>query len=93
MTYHAKINAGGKIALPADLRREFGLKPGDTLVFESDGDGFKVRSYAAVINELQARFAKYRRPGVSVVDELIADRRAEVAREDAEFASMFPDHT
>ena len=91
MTYHAKISATGKVALPADLRREFGFKPGDTLVFERDGNAVRVKSYDEGIRALQRRFAKYRIPGVSAVDELIARRRAEVEREDTEFAAMFPD--
>lgn len=29
MTYHARIAENGRLVLPADLAREFGLKPGD----------------------------------------------------------------
>ena len=29
MTYHAKIYGGGKMALPADVRRALGIKDGD----------------------------------------------------------------
>ena len=35
----------------------------------------------AVIGEVQATMRKYRQPGRSLVDELIAERRAEAARE------------
>ncbi len=35
----------------------------------------------AVIAEVQAMMRKYRQPGRSLVDELIAERRAEAARE------------
>lgn len=84
MTFQAKISASGKVALPADLRREFGLKPGDTLVFERDGEGFRVKSYAQVVRDAQAWAKQFVRPGVSAVDELIASRREEAARDDAE---------
>lgn len=81
MTYHAKIVAGGKISLPAEIRRALGLKDGDSVAFNLDGDRFTGMSYAAKIREVQAQFRRYVPEGVSVVDELIAERRAEAARE------------
>ena len=38
MTYHAKVIAGGKIVIPADLRRELGIRDGDTLVVDRTDD-------------------------------------------------------
>jgi AbrB family transcriptional regulator, stage V sporulation protein T len=32
MTYHAKIIAGGKLVIPAVLRRELGIIDGDSVV-------------------------------------------------------------
>ena len=83
---HVKLNADGRFVLPARLRQSIGVKPGDTLVIESDGDSLLVRSLDQVIREVQDSFAPYRVPGVSVVDELIAERRAEAAKEEAEEA-------
>nr|WP_310522320.1 AbrB/MazE/SpoVT family DNA-binding domain-containing protein [Polymorphobacter sp.] len=84
MTYQAKIIAGGKISLPAELRRALGLQDGDTISLEIDGDSFTGMSYAARVRRVQAMFAPYRTPGVLASDELIAERRAEAAREDSE---------
>jgi len=87
MTHHAKVIAGGKIVIPAELRREFGIKDGDSLTIERDADGNMVlKTYAQVVKEVQAKFRSMlgNRKG-SLVDELIADRRAEAAMEDAEF--------
>lgn len=39
MTYHAKVIAGGKIVIPAELRRELGIKDGDSVVLEHEADG------------------------------------------------------
>ena len=39
MTYDAKVIAGGKIVIPADQRREFGIKDGDTLILDKDESG------------------------------------------------------
>jgi AbrB family looped-hinge helix DNA binding protein len=83
-TEHVKLGPDGRIVIPATLRSELGFRPGDALVLESDGDSLLVRSFEAVIRETQAAFAPYRVDGQSVVDELIAERRAEAAQEEDE---------
>jgi AbrB family transcriptional regulator, stage V sporulation protein T len=80
--YSAKLIKGGKIVIPAELRREFGLKEGDTLVLEREGGGIAIKSYEQVVREVQAKFkAMLGGQSRSMVDELIAERRAEAARE------------
>lgn len=84
---HVKLGDDGRLVIPASLRKEVGIKPGDTLVIESDGDSLLLRSYDQVLRETQDFFRQFVPPGVSVVDELIADRRAEAAREKEESAA------
>lgn len=87
MTYNVKVIAGGKIVIPAELRREFGIKDGDSLVIERDEHGSMVlKTYEQVVKEVQAQFRALLPKDYtgSMVDELIADRRAEAALEDAE---------
>ena len=82
MTYHAKLIKGGKIVIPAELRREFGFEDGDTLVFESEGGRLILKTYAQVVRDVQAEFKAMVPAGNrSMVDELLAERRAEAARE------------
>ena len=82
MTHHAKLIKGGKIVIPAELRREFGLKEGDTLVLERQGASLVIKTYEQVVREVQAEFrGMLGDRKVSMVDELIAERRAEAARE------------
>ena len=82
MSYHAKLIKGGKIVIPAKLRREFGFKEGDTLVFEREGNALVIKTYEQVVREVQAVFKAMKTdPARSMVDELIAERRAEAARE------------
>ena len=82
MSYHAKLIKGGKIVIPVELRREFGLKDGDTLVFEREGNSLVIKTYEQVVREVQATFKAMKPdPNRSMVDELIAERRAEAARE------------
>ncbi len=69
------------MVVPADLLRELGLQDGDTVVLDVVEGMFRVRSRDAVIAEIPAPARGVVPEGVSVVDELIAERRAEAARE------------
>jgi AbrB family transcriptional regulator, stage V sporulation protein T len=82
MTYHAKLIKGGKIVIPVELRREMGFEDGDTLVFEREGGKLVLKTFAQVVHEVQESISKLVKPGSgAVVDELIAERRAEAARD------------
>ena len=85
MTYHARFGEGHEIVLPSELADEMGFGPGDTLVVERDGATLTIKPHSQIVRETQQRFREmvgdYKG---SMVDELIADRRAEAAREDAE---------
>ena len=80
MTYHAKLITGGKIVIPADLRREFGFKEGDSLVFEKEGDQLVIKSMEKVIQEVRSKVKMLIKVPFTV-DDFIADKRAEAARE------------
>ena len=86
MTYQASILEDGQIVLPAELGRELGLAPGDHLVAEHDGATITIKPYSQVVREVQARFRELVGDyDGSMVDELIADRRTEAEREEAEY--------
>jgi bifunctional DNA-binding transcriptional regulator/antitoxin component of YhaV-PrlF toxin-antitoxin module len=67
--------------IPADLRDASGIHRGAVVIAEVEDGRLVLESYDARIDRLQARLAKYKRPGESVVDEFIAEKRAEAARE------------
>lgn len=77
MTYHAKVIAGGEIVIPADLRRELGIKDGDTLVIErmSQG-GAAVRTFEQVVRDAQHKTRAIFGPTYTV-DQFIAESRAD----------------
>jgi AbrB family looped-hinge helix DNA binding protein len=77
----AKINANGRIVIPALLRQRMGVAPGDTVMLSEEDGVLRVESHRAVIRRIQKEFEPYREPGVSWADELIAERRAEAKRE------------
>lgn len=79
-----KLVSGGRLQVPADIRHALGLKDGDAVTMEVVDGKLQVRPYRDVIAEVQARMMALLPPGVSgksVIDELIADRRAEAERE------------
>ena len=81
MTYHAKIYGGGKMALPADVRRALGIKDGDRVNLNIADGRLNIRTMEQVVRDMQTRVGRLVPEGVSLVEELIADRRAEAARE------------
>jgi AbrB family looped-hinge helix DNA binding protein len=73
----------GRLVLPSAVRRELDLKPGTQMLLSTEGDGsLRLRPYRAVAE--QSRGLLRDLSGGSMVDELLAERRAEAAREDAE---------
>ena len=77
----AKIVEGGKLVIPATFRREMGIAPGDTVIVELDEGELRVRSLPSAIRRVQERMRELNPDGRILSEELIADRRAEAARE------------
>lgn len=81
MTYHAKVIAGGKIVIPAELRRDLGIRDGDTLVLARDADGgLSVRTFDQVVRDSQRRAREIFGADYSV-DQFLAERRADWGEE------------
>lgn len=78
-----KIGPSGRIVIPAPYRKALGVKEGDVVTLQLEGDEVRVISPAAAIRRAQDLIAKYVPADVSLVDELIAERRREAAREAA----------
>lgn len=81
MTYQAKVIAGGKIVILAELRRELGIEDGDVLLLDRNADGsLAIKTHAQVIRASQHKIrAMLKHP--FTVDDFIAEKRAEAERE------------
>jgi AbrB family looped-hinge helix DNA binding protein len=75
-----KVGPKGRVVVPAPIRRELGIEEGTELMARIEGDGIVLEPRAAAIRRLQALLAHIP-SDVSLVDELIAERRAEARRE------------
>ncbi|WEX07692.1 AbrB/MazE/SpoVT family DNA-binding domain-containing protein [Chelativorans sp. AA-79] len=78
-----KIDSAGRIVIPAEMRAAMMVEPGDTVTAEVVEGEFRIVSPAVALKRVQAFAKEFRakNPGVSVVDELIAERREEARRE------------
>ncbi len=79
--YHVTLGAAGRVVIPAEIRRALSLKEGDEIVFEMDEGRVRLASQDALLKEVQAFFREGLPDGVSLVDELLAERRSEARRE------------
>ncbi len=75
------IRKGGVVQLPAEFLEAMGVTEGDQVQLARDGGVVRVLSRAAAIRELQDQVRRHVPAGVSLVDELLAERRAEAAGE------------
>ena len=86
----ARLTVGkdGRILIPAAMREAAGFTPGATVVARVKGGRIVLEEFMHGIRRAQSLAAKYRQSSGSVVDELIADRRAEAAKEEEEMREM-----
>lgn len=74
------IKRDGRVLVPAEVRRAFGAAEHEALVARVEDGRLIIERQADAIRRLQDRFSDVP-PGVSLVDELITDRRAEAEHE------------
>jgi AbrB family transcriptional regulator, stage V sporulation protein T len=80
VTYHAKLIKGGKIVIPAALRRELGFEEGDSLVVEVEGDRIVVKSQNCMLKDIRAKVqAGLKRP--LTLDSYLKEKWEEADRE------------
>ena len=79
-TISTRVAAGGRIVIPVSYRKALGIKPGDDIVLQLEEGAIRLYSRAQALRRLQERVARAVPKGVSLVNELIRDRRAEARR-------------
>ncbi len=81
-----KIDSAGRVVIPAEMRAAMSAKPGDMVTAQVVDGEFRVISPDVALKRFQAigREWRKRNPGVDLVQELVADRRAEARKEQDE---------
>ncbi len=80
-TTRVKVAEGGRVVIPAEYRKRLGLQVGDNVILQLDDGEIRLYTMREAIRRAQEMVRRYVPEGVSLVDELIAERRAEAARE------------
>ncbi len=81
LAHKVELGAGGRLVIPAPMRAALGMKGGDKLLLRLEGNELRIYTYEEATRRAQEIVRSFVSPGVSLVDELIADRHAEAARE------------
>lgn len=76
-----KVAEDGRIAIPAEYQAKLGIEVGEDILLElADGEICPSTGYEAIRHAWET-VRRYVPEGVSISDELIAERRAEAVRE------------
>ena len=76
-----RLAKDGRATIPAEVRRELGVESGGEIILERREDGYRLTTRRRRIREAQKHLRRYVKPGVSLVDELVAERREAAKRE------------
>jgi AbrB family looped-hinge helix DNA binding protein len=78
---HARINENGRVVIPAEFRRDLGIRAGDTIVLRIENNELRITTLQQRLAKAQQWVRQHVAPGTSLSDELIAERREAARRE------------
>lgn len=76
-----RVGPQWRMVIPSSIRKVLGLKPGDTLTARVEDGRLVLEKREHILRRLQSRYAAVP-PGVSLVEDLVGERRAEAQREE-----------
>jgi AbrB family looped-hinge helix DNA binding protein len=76
-----RINENGRVVIPASFRKALGINIGDEVVLRIEDDELRISTLRRRIERAQSLVRKHVKPGTSLADELIAERREAAKRE------------
>jgi len=76
-----RINQNGRVVIPASFRRALGIQSGDTVVLRIENDELRITTLRQRLAKAQQLVHKHVPRTISLVDELIAERREAARRE------------
>jgi len=75
------VNENGRVVIPASFRKALGINVGDEVVLRIEDDELRITTLKRRLERAQQSIRRYIKPGRSLVDELIAERREAAKRE------------
>jgi AbrB family looped-hinge helix DNA binding protein len=70
-----RVNENGRMVIPASFRKALGINVGDEIVLRIEDDELRITTLKRRVERAQRLVRKHVKPGKSLVDELIAERR------------------
>ncbi len=70
-----RVNENGRVVIPAAFRKALGIETGDEVVLSIQDDELRITTQQRRIQRARRRARQYVKPGASLVDELLAERR------------------
>jgi AbrB family looped-hinge helix DNA binding protein len=80
VAFRTRVNEQGRLVIPSELRAAAGIKPGSEVVLEACDGEVRIRNVDTAVTRVQEKYRRLAR-GRKIVDEFLAERRAEAARE------------
>jgi AbrB family looped-hinge helix DNA binding protein len=77
----SKIDRAGRVLIPLKVRRELGLHENSDVILRVENGELRMHTREEAIRKARQRLKRLKKPGESVVDEFLAERREESARE------------
>jgi len=71
----------GRVVIPLEFRKALGMTAGGELILSWENDGLRIATIKQNLERAQRHAKQYAKPGASVVDEFIAERREAAKRE------------
>lgn len=72
-----KVTQGGRIVIPAEMRKQLGIEIGEDVNLTLENDSVKISTQKNALRRIQEAVKLFSPRDYSIVDELIADRRKE----------------
>jgi bifunctional DNA-binding transcriptional regulator/antitoxin component of YhaV-PrlF toxin-antitoxin module len=82
--YRARLNEEGRLVIPAAYRKQHGLENGQEVLLRATQEGLLITTFDKALQRFQDDVAALAGSNANLVDELIADRRKEAAKESGE---------
>ncbi len=76
-----KVTQGGRIVIPAEMRKQLGIEIGEEVNLTLEDDSVKISTQKIALRRIQEAVKLFGPRDGSIVDELIADRRKEAENE------------
>ena len=71
-----KVGPDGRLLIPLEMRKAIALGDDGRVTARVEAGELRLVTPTVAVQQIQARMRKYKKPGESIVDQFLADRRA-----------------